>query len=156
MAKASLEIIQALKKTANNLENGSNYQWGHMGSCNCGNLAQVITNKDKAEIHKSAMRRHGDWNEQLIDYCPTSGLPIDHIIDEMLDFGFTRIDLSHLEKLSDQNILKHLPLEKRYLKHNIKNDVILYLKTWAESLEDSLLKQISIENIIFNSKEVFV
>ncbi len=152
MAKASLEIIQALKKTANNLENGSNYQWGHMGSCNCGNLAQVITNKDKAEIHKSAMRRHGDWNEQLIDYCPTSGLPIDHIIDEMLDFGFTRSDLSHLEKLSDQNILKHLPLEKRYLKHNIKNDVILYLKTWAASLEDSLLKDISIKNINLKEK----
>ncbi len=156
MATASLEIIQALKKTANNLENGSKYQWGHMGSCNCGNLAQVITNKDKAEIHKSAMRRHGDWNEQLIDYCPTSGLPIDHIIDEMLDFGFTRNDLSHLEKLSDQNILKHLPLEQRYLKHNKKNDVVLYLKTWAKSLEDSLLKDISIENINFNPKEVFV
>ena len=152
MAKATLEIIQALKKTANNLENGSNYQWGHMGSCNCGNLAQVITNKDKAEIHKSAMRRYGDWNEQLIDYCPTSGFPIDHIIDEILDFGFTRNDLSHLEKLSDQNILKHLPLEKRYLKHNIKNDVVLYLKTWATSLEDSLLKDISIKNINLKEK----
>lgn len=147
MAEASLSIIQALKKTAANLEKGSQYQWGHMGSCNCGNLAQVITNKDKAEIHKSAMRRHGDWNEQLIDYCPTSGLSIDHIIDEMLDFGFTRSDLSHLEKLSDQNILKHLPLKQRYLKHNIKNDVVLYLKTWATSLEDSLIKDISIQNL---------
>ena len=123
-----------------------------MGSCNCGNLAQVITNKNKAEIHKSAMRRHGDWNEQLIDYCPTSGLPIDHIIDEMLNFGFTRNDLSHLEKLSDQNILKHLPLELRYLKHNIKKDVILYLKTWALSLEDSLLKDINIGNINLQEK----
>ncbi|OAQ38890.1 hypothetical protein A5893_12685 [Pedobacter psychrophilus] len=154
MAKASLSIIQALKKTAANLEKGSQYQWGHMGSCNCGNLAQVITNKDKAEIHKSAMRRHGDWNEQLIDYCPTSGLPIDHIIDEMLDFGFTRADLSHLEKLSDQNILKNLPLEKRHLKHNIKNDVVLYLRIWATSLENSLLKDISIENINLPEKAI--
>lgn len=147
MAKASINIIQALRKTINNLDNGSSYQWGHMGSCNCGNLAQVITNLDKAEIHKSAMRRHGDWNEQLIDYCPTSGLPIDHIIDEMLAYGFTREDLAHLEKLSDPKILKHLPSDKKYLQQNSKIDVVLYLKTWANVLEDELLAQISLKQL---------
>lgn len=147
MAKASINIIQALRKTIGNLDNGSSYQWGHMGSCNCGNLAQVITNLDKAEIHKSAMRRHGDWNEQLIDYCPTSGLPIDHIIDEMLAYGFTREDLAHLEKLSDPKILKHLPSDKKYLQQNSKIDVVLYLKTWANVLEDELLAQISLKQL---------
>ncbi len=147
MAKASIHIIQALRKTVSNLDNGASYQWGHMGSCNCGNLAQEITNLDQAEIHKSAMRRHGDWNEQLIDYCPTSGLPIDHIIDEMLAFGFTREDLAHLEKLSDPKILKHLTSEKKYLQHNSKIDVISYLKTWANILEDELLTQISLHQL---------
>jgi hypothetical protein len=146
MAKASISILQALRKTVENLEKGSPYQWGHMGSCNCGNLAQVITNLDKAEIHKSAMRRHGDWNEQLIDYCPTSGLPIDHIIDEMLAFGFTREDLAHLEKLSDPQILKYIPQDRKYLKHNLKNDVILYFKTWVKKLEEELIKDISIKS----------
>jgi hypothetical protein len=145
MAKASISILQALRKTVENLEKGSPYQWGHMGSCNCGNLAQVITNLDKAEIHKSAMRSHGDWNEQLIDYCPTSGLPIDHIIEEMLAFGFTREDLAHLEKLSDPQILKYIPQDRKYLKHNLKNDVILYIKTWAKKLEEELIKDISIK-----------
>ncbi|MBK0381332.1 hypothetical protein I5M32_00040 [Pedobacter sp. SD-b] len=147
MAKVTIEIIRVLRKTASNLEKGSKYQWGHMGSCNCGNLAQVITNKSKAEIHKSAMRGHGDWNEQLIDYCPTSGLPIDHIIDEILALGFTRNDLSHLEKLSDPQVLKQLPLEDRFLKHNVKKDVITYLETWANFLEENLLGKISIANI---------
>jgi len=147
MAKASINIIQALRKTISNLDNGASYQWGHMGSCNCGNLAQVITNLDKAEIHKSAMRRHGDWNEQLIDYCPTSGLPIDHIIDEMLAYGFTREDLAHLEKLSDPKILKDLPSDKKYLQQNSKIDVVLYLKTWANVLEDELLAQISLKQL---------
>jgi hypothetical protein len=147
MAKASISVLQAIRKTIENLEKGSPYQWGHMGSCNCGNLAQVITNLDKAEIHKSAMRGHGDWNEQLIDYCPRSGLPIDHIIDEMLAFGFTREDLAHLEKLSDPEILKYLSLEKRYLKHNLKSDVIVYLKTWTAKLEEDLLKNISINEV---------
>lgn len=147
MAKASVAVIQALRKTVENLEKGATYQWGHMGSCNCGNLAQVITNLDKAEIHKSAMRRHGDWNEQLIDYCPTSGLPIDHIIDEMLAFGFSREDLAHLEKLSDPKILRSLPADKKYLKHNLKSDVILYLKTWVLVLEEELIINISIKEV---------
>jgi hypothetical protein len=148
MAKASISVINALRATIANLEKGASYQWGHMGSCNCGNLAQVITNRDKAEIHKSAMRRHGDWNEQLFDYCPTSGLPIDHIIDEMIDFGFTKQDLAHLEKLSDPKILQNLPLEKRNLKHNMKADVILYLKTWADYLENELIDKISIQDAL--------
>lgn len=148
MAKASITVINALRATIANLEKGASYQWGHMGSCNCGNLAQVITNKDKAEIHKSAMRRHGDWNEQLFDYCPTSGLPIDHIIDEMIAFGFTKQDLGHLEKLSDPKILQNLPLERRNLKHNMKADVILYLKTWAHYLENQLIEKISIQDVL--------
>ena len=148
MAKVSSTVIEALRATVSNLEKSASYQWGHMGSCNCGNLAQVITNKNKAEIHQSAMRRHGDWNEQLFDYCPTSGLPIDHIINEMLEFGFTSKDLAHLEKLSDPVILQQLPLDKRYLKHNLKQDVILYLKTWANYLEVQLIESISIEDAV--------
>ena|SRR6476469_1739609 len=147
MAKATVQVIEAIQKTIARLEQGSAYQWGHMGSCNCGNLAQVITNLDKAEIHKSAMRRHGDWNEQLIDYCPTSGLPIDHIIDEMIAFGFTREDLAHLERLSDPEVIKFLPEERKYLKHNLKNDVLAYLKAWRSLLENELIKKISIEEI---------
>ena len=147
MAQASIAVIKALRKTVENLEKSSNYQWGHMGSCNCGNLAQVITNLDKAEIHKSAMRKHGDWNEQLTDYCPASGLPIDHIINEMLAFGFSTEDLAHLEKLSDPKILRSLPADKKYLKHNLKSDVIIYLKTWGNILEEELISKISIEEI---------
>lgn len=147
MARASIQVIAALQKTIVHLEQGATYQWGHMGSCNCGNLAQVVTNLDKAEIHKSAMRRHGDWNEQLIDYCPTSGLPIDHIIDEMLVFGFTREDLAHLERLSDPQVLKLLPEDKKYLKHNFRNDVIIYLKAWIKLLENELIENISIAEV---------
>ena len=147
MAQASIAVIKALRKTVENLEKSSNYQWGHMGSCNCGNLAQVITNLDKAEIHKSAMRKHGDWNEQLIDYCPASGLPIDHIINEMLAFGFSTEDLAHLEKLSDPKILRSLPADKKYLKHNLKSDVVIYLKTWGNILEEELISKISIEDV---------
>lgn len=147
MAKATLEIIDVIRRAAKNIQSGSPYQWGHMGSCNCGHLAQFITNQNKAEIHRHAMRTYGDWTEHLNDYCATSGLPFDHIVDEMLNFGFTKTDLSHLEKLSDPEVLHMLPFEKRNLKYNLREHAVLYLKTWANCLEDKLISGIVIDKV---------
>ena len=156
MAKATIKVIEALRKTAANLQNKAPYQWGHMGSCNCGNLAQVVTNLDKAAIHREAMRRHGDWNEQLFDYCPQSGLPFDHIIDTMLEFGFTRTDLAHLEKLSDSRVLANLPQGKHYLSHNKSEDVIKYLNSWANLLENQLVSGMVIDKSLFEPVAILV
>ncbi len=142
MAKVNEAVIDALRKTASALSQSSIYQWGHMGACNCGFLAQEITLLRKEEIHRRAMQRYGDWNEQLMDYCPTSGLPMDDLISEMIAFGFDSEDLKHLEKLSDKTILQSLPIEERNLRHNYKADVIKYLHTWANLLEAKLLERI--------------
>ena len=85
----------------------------------------------KSEIHHAAMQRHGDWTEQLNDYCPASGLLMDSLITTMLDAGFDIDDLRHLETLSGPLILKALPANGRTLVHNVKTDVITYLRTWA-------------------------
>lgn len=139
MAKANPKLIKAIKKTIQNLESGEKYQWGHMGSCNCGHLAQELTNLNKAEIHEYALRsRSGDWAEQVSAFCPQSGLHMDIIIDEMLNNGLTRDDLIHLERLSDDRILKKLPKEDRYLKHNNKADVVKYFKAWVMILEEDM------------------
>jgi hypothetical protein len=138
MAKPSPELIAALRRTADRLQKGALYQWGHMGSCNCGHLAQELTRYSKAEIHQRALlSRSGDWNEQLIDYCPTSGLPLDDVIGELLEAGLDIDDLKHLERLSDPKILQHLPPAERYLRHNLRNDVVKYLQLWAHALEDA-------------------
>jgi hypothetical protein len=106
-----------------------------MGACNCGNLAQELTKLEKGEIHSYAMQRHGDWNEQLIDYCPTSGYPMDLMITRMLDFGLTTSDLAHLERLSDPMVLAEMSIEKRNsLSKNKKEDVIFYMITWSKLL----------------------
>ena len=141
------EMIEVLRKTARKIENSSSYQWGHMGLCNCGFLAQEITSLSKEEIHRRAMQRHGDWSEQLNDYCPTSGFPMDYLISELIAFGFTRTELVHLEKLSAPAVLRQLPIAKRNLHHNIKSDVVLYMNTWAQALEDSYLPMISIQDL---------
>jgi hypothetical protein len=144
MAQPSLEIVSVLRTTAKKIEASDSYQWGHMGLCNCGFLAQEITRLTKAEIHQRAMQRHGDWTEQLNDYCLTSGLPMDDLISELFSFGFDAADLNHLEKLSDGKVLRLIPLHERDLKHNLKKDVVKYLKTWAILLEDELLRDIKI------------
>ncbi|MDX5438654.1 MAG: hypothetical protein LPK03_15745 [Pontibacter sp.] len=145
MARSSVELVQALRETAARLAKGDSYQWGHMGSCNCGHLAQTITKYSKGEIHGAAMWRYGDWREQLRDYCPQSGLPLDQIIDQMLDFGLTREDLAHLESLSHPAILARLPAERRHLKHNLRDDAVLYLTTWADLLEEELLVRVELD-----------
>jgi len=148
MATSSLPLIQALRDTAQRLATQAPYQWGHMGSCNCGHLAQTITKLSKGEIHSRAMQRYGDWDRQLRDYCPTSGLPIDETIDEMLALGFTRQDLAHLERLSDPAIRAAIPFERRNaLRHNQRDDVVLYLRTWANLLEQALLDKITLPSL---------
>jgi len=146
-----LEKIEVLRKVAKKIQVSSAYQWGHMGLCNCGFLAQEITMLTKEEIHRRAMQRHGDWSEQLNDYCPTSGLPMDNLISELLAFGFTREELSHLEKLSDPTIVNALPHGKRNLTHNVKEDVVIYLNTWATNLEEKLLHSIQLNELVDTS-----
>jgi hypothetical protein len=151
MARASLEIVQVLRKTADKIECSTTYQWGHMGLCNCGFLAQEITQLKKEEIHSRAMQRYGDWREQLNDYCPTSGYPIDDLISEMIAFGFDRDDLAHLEKLSDPRVLQNLPDDARHLQHNQQHDVVKYLMAWANLVEQDLIDHIMLPSYL--SKE---
>ncbi|MBD2756985.1 hypothetical protein [Spirosoma validum] len=144
MARPTPELINALRRTAQNLKNGASYQWGHMGGCNCGNLAQELTKLSKDQIHQYATQRHGDWNEQVDDYCPTSQMPLDLLINEMLNAGLMLEDLKHLERLDGREVLSRLPIEKRFLKHNVREDVIVYIHTWAAMLEEQLLEMITL------------
>ncbi len=146
MARPNPELIDALRRTARKLKDGAPYQWGHMGGCNCGNLAQELTKLSKDDIHRYAMQRYGDWNEQVEDFCPTSALPIDIVISEMIGAGLMLEDLKNLEKLSDRQVLARFPIEKRFLKHNIRNDVVAYLNEWADMLEEQLLEKITLPN----------
>ncbi len=139
-----LRIITAIRNAAHRLESGTHYQWGHMGACNCGYITQEVTKLTQEEIHRKAMVRHGDWSEQLNDYCPSSGLPMDDLISKLINFGFNLDELANLERLSDQRVLQALPLEKRDLQFNIKADVITYMRTWATMLEEELLSKVQL------------
>lgn len=155
MAKANPELINAIEKTVQKLQNGASYQWGHMGACNCGNLAQELTKLTKGEIHRYAMQRHGDWNEQILDYCPTSGYPMDLMISKMLDFGLSLDDLRHLERLSDPEILSLIDRERRdHMNKNCKEDVVLYMQTWAKMLREKWINENEISPLIVDEKKL--
>ena len=155
MAKPNPDLIAAIERTISNLQQGASYQWGHMGACNCGNLAQELTKLSKAEIHKYAMQRHGDWNDQLIDYCPTSGYPMDLMVTKMLEYGLTIDDLSHLERLSDPVILSKIEKDKRdQLNKNRREDVVFYLQTWANLLREKWLSEQEVLTEILSEKKL--
>jgi hypothetical protein len=144
MAKESVELISAIRKAAKRLAQSSQYEWGHMGACNCGFLAQEITQLRKEEIHQRAMTGHGDWTEQLNDYCPTSGLPMDDLISELVGAGLDTADLKHLERLSDPMVLQAMDVTSGFPRHNNKGDVVRYMHTWADVLEAKLLHRIEL------------
>ncbi|MEM1347781.1 MAG: hypothetical protein AAGI01_04430 [Myxococcota bacterium] len=138
MARPTRRLIQALHVTIERLEQGAKYQWGHMGCCNCGHLAQSLTDKDRGEIHAAALRRSGDWYEQSVEYCATSNLPLDHIITTMLEAGLELHDINHLERLNDPDVLARLPKERKWLRRNSREDAVFYMKEWCALLEDHL------------------
>ncbi|MBX2814272.1 MAG: hypothetical protein KTR25_20860 [Myxococcales bacterium] len=136
------ELIDALRETAQRLEDGAPYAWTHMGACNCGHLAQTLTALSAAEIHAIALEKEGDWHDQVIEHCPTSGLPMDYLITELLGQGLTRDNLAHLERLSDPEILRQLPVRERNLSFRVRADVVKYLRVMANYLEHRLAEEL--------------
>ena len=138
MARATRQLTVALRKTITRLLSGEPYQWGHLGACNCGHLAQTLTNLPKGEIHRAALIRDGDWGEVSQEYCETSGLKVDSIIKTMLSAGLDLNDIEHLENLSDRSVLARMGVGPEGLKHNSRADVIAYMTSWVEQLEERL------------------
>jgi hypothetical protein len=140
MARANDKLIELLRLTAENLEQGARYEWAHAGRCNCGHLAQSITDLSAEQINRQAgTQRLDEWSEFANDYCPHSGLPVDEVIAEMLDTGLELRDIHALEYLSDRKVLNALPGGFRWLRRNRREDVALYLRTWAAILEEELI-----------------
>ncbi len=149
MACATPELITALRLTAARLDTGVRYRWTHMGACNCGHLAQTVTRLSRAEIHRIALERAGDWGEQTVDYCPQSNLPMDHVIGALLELGLELKDLRHLERLDDPEIRRALPAERRRsLDFRSRADAVLYMQTWAGLLEARLAAQGAEQSVI--------
>jgi hypothetical protein len=145
MAKPTIELISALRETAQRLSNGAQYAWGNHGACNCGNLVQVVTNFTKGEILRYAHQGIGEWTELAQEFCPVTNAPIDLIISKLVDIGLTPTDIHHIEYLTDREVLNHLPGGFRWLKRNNREDAIAYFEAFADLLQEKLLKDVIID-----------
>jgi hypothetical protein len=148
MAYPNIQLIQALRETANNLKNGSTYAWGNHGSCNCGNLLQVVTNLSKEEILAHAHQGIGEWTELSAEYCGVTNAPIDLLVKKLQDIGLTPSDIHGLEYLDNRKILEQLPSGFRWLKKNDRSDVIDYFETFATMLENELIDKVDISSLL--------
>ena len=147
MAKPSIELIEALKETARRLRSGVHYSWGHHGACNCGNLLQVITPLTEGEILRYAHTAVGEWTELADEYCATSNSPVSLVMSKLEQAGLTPVDIRHIEYLTDREVLNQLPGGFRWLKKNVREDVILYFEAFADLLEEKLIQSVEINKI---------
>jgi len=129
------QLINALRNAATSISVGSHYEWGHMGSCNCGHVAQQLTSFTREEIHRYAMEKHGDWSEQALDFCPQSGMTMDLLIGELTSKGLTTNDMIDLERLSNKEILRKVGVQG--LNKNSKDNVVVYMNAWADLLQET-------------------
>ena len=136
MAKPDPILIDSLIKTTQRLKEGACYEWGHMGRCNCGHLIQTVTDMSDYEIVRSIDFELDEWTEHAKLYCEGSGHKVDDIFRSLENIGFDHKDVVNLEYLSDPDVVKALPVDRKYLRRNNLEDVILYMETLADVLEE--------------------
>ena len=131
-------LIDALRSTSKRLsQEGVEYQWGHMGQCNAGHLIQTVTGMDSFEIVQSVDFQLDEWSEHATDYCSCTGSKVDDIFLTMERYGMSHSDIVKLENLSDKAILDNLNGGFRYLRRNVREDVIEYMRSFADLLESA-------------------
>jgi hypothetical protein len=147
MAHPNLALIGALRQAAHNLRNGAPYAWGHHGSCNCGQMLQVITHLSREEILHYAHTGIGEWTEMAEEYCGLTQVPAYLMISKLEAIGLTPTDIHCLEYLQDREILERLPGGFRWLQKNVREDVALYFETMADVLQEKLLQHIELPEL---------
>jgi len=158
MAYPNLLLITSLRETASRLRNGTYYAWGNHGACNCGNLTQVVSKLSKEEILAFAHTGIGEWTELAEEYCGITNAPASMLINKLQEIGLTPSDIHNLEYLEDRDVLNQLPGGFRWLKRNLREDVIVYFETFASILENKLTDEIhfSMEELLPVEQPAFV
>ena len=126
-------MIEGLRETARRLRSvSSDYEWGHMGRCNAGQLVQTMMGITGFEIVRTAGFAMEEWSEHANDYCSGTGGRMDAIFDTMRSYGLDHEAIVKLEQLSDSEVLENLSGGFRHLRRNNRHDVAEYMSSLAE------------------------
>jgi hypothetical protein len=129
-------MSRALRETAARLEGGARYEWGHVGRCNCGHLAQTVAALDDRAILRLFGQELGEWSEHARGRCAATNQDLEALFQVLHKAGLSRTDLLHLEHLSDPAVLRRLPDERRRaLRRNERADVAVYMRALADEVE---------------------
>lgn len=154
MAHPNSALIGGLRTAAAGLVKDNYYAWGHHGACNCGHLLQATTQLTKEEIVTYAHTGIGEWTELAQENCTVTGASINLLLTKLQQLGLTPTDIHNIEYLEDREVLNRLPGGFRWLKRNVRADVILYFETMANMLEEKLISNIEINYSELLSKEL--
>jgi hypothetical protein len=105
---------------------------------------------DRRRNLRYAQMGTGEWTELSEEYCTDTNAPLNTIFSQLEQAGLTPVDVHHIEYLTDRAVLRELPGGFRWLKRNVREDVILYFETFANLLEEQLIASvdIKIDNLI--------
>lgn len=143
MSRNRHPLPDLLRLTADRLDAGAHYEWGHMGRCNCGHLVQTVTHMTSREISRAVEYKLDEWTEHARDYCEMTGSPVDDLFASLAEVGFDHRDVMQLEYLSDPRVLERLGTRGRKLRRNHVPDVTLYMRTLAEVIETSRIETLA-------------
>ena len=135
MSNHKKPIVDLLRETAERLDDGARYEWGHMGRCNCGHLVQTLTDLNDRQIAESVDHQLDEWSEHAKDYCAQTGSLVDDLFSALAEVGFTHKDVIALEYLTDSRVLAELGPRGKSLRRNYAPDVSLYMRTLASVIE---------------------
>ena len=74
----------------------------------------------------------------------------------MLSFGLGIDELHALERLNLDIVVRHLPDGRRSLNYRLREDLLIYLETWADVIEAEISWYQNPETQIFINKRLFV
>ena len=69
------------------------------------------------------------------------------LISKLEKLGLTPTDIHNLEYLEDRNVLENLPGGFRWLKKNVREDVVVYFETFASLLEEEIISHVALPEL---------
>ncbi|MBK8975514.1 MAG: hypothetical protein IPM29_06280 [Planctomycetes bacterium] len=125
-------LSRALQITADRLAAGARYEWGHVGRCNCGHLVQTLTERSDVQILRAFGQELAEWSEHARARCAETSHDVEELFATLAAVGCDRRHVQGLEQLDHPDVLARLPAGERDLRRNERDDVVRYLRAFAE------------------------
>lgn len=132
-----------LVRTVTGLESGAIQQRAMLHERDWGKQAQA--HAQKPEKVQFTQPDYGDdrppldegaWEPENVGACTLTGMSLDVVFDKLGGIGLETVDFQHLERLSDPIVRKRLGTSHINYPHNDRQNVIDYLRAWADLLEE--------------------